>query len=249
MASVNRAQLRTLTRVFANARPAGANAFLVDSDATPNATSLDTLINLRLASLYDMLVLARGHEYYAADTAVSVVANTSTYSLAGLNPPFYQLLTAHLEWDAQNFEQLQDTSQFERTQFVNWSQWARWAPKAYRLKGTQTASASTIELFPTPSAAVTMRVRYVPAFVALADDVATFDSVNGWEKLVALGAAIDYKAASDKAPNQLQQLYAEEYERIKTLADQRAANAPARIIDVQPERIRSDWSGDRHWIG
>lgn len=249
MASVNRAQLRTLVRVFANARPAGANAFLVDSDAAANATSLDTLINLRLASLYDLLVLARGHEYYAADTTVALVNGTATYSLAALAPPFYQLLTAHIDWGPQDLEQLQDTSLFERTQFANWSQWARWAPKAYRLRGTQAAAASTIELFPTPTAAATMRVRYVPAFVALADDAAVFDSVNGWEKLVALGAAIDYKAASDKSPSQLMPLYAEEYERIKTIADQRAANAPARIIDVQPERMHSDWSGDRHWIG
>jgi hypothetical protein len=249
MASVNRAQLRTLVRVFANARPSGANAFLVDSDAAANATSLDTLINLRLASLYDLLVMARGHEYYAADAVVPLVANTASYSFSAFTPPYYQLLTAHLEWGPQEFEQLQDTSLFERTQFTNWSQWARWAPKAYRLKGSQAASASTIELFPTPTAAATMRVRYVPAFVALADDVVTFDSVNGWEKLVALGAAIDYKAASEKAPTQLQQLYAEEFERIRTIADQRAANAPARIIDVQPERMRSDWSGDRHWIG
>jgi hypothetical protein len=249
MPSVNRAQIRTLARVFANARPAGSNAFLVDSDATANATSLDTLINLRLASLYDLLVSARGHEYYASDTLVPLLPNVATYSLAGLSPPFYELLTVHLEWDATNFEQLQDTSQFERTDFTNYSQWGRWAPKAYRLRGTQAAAASTLEIFPTPTAAVNARVRYVPAFVALADDTTTFDSVNGWEKLVALGAAIDYRAASDKTSTQLQQLYAEEFARITSIADQRAANAPARIVDVRPEAVRSDWAGDRRWIG
>jgi len=77
MASVNRAQLRTLVRVLANQRPAGAQAFIVDSDAAANATSLDTLINLRLASLYDLLVVARGHEYYAADAAVAISPSRS----------------------------------------------------------------------------------------------------------------------------------------------------------------------------
>lgn len=248
MASVNRAQLRTLTRVFADARPAAANSFLIDSDANPNATSLDTLVNLRLASLYDLLVMARGHEYYASDALIPTIVGTAAYSLAALVPPFYQLLTAHLEWDAQHFEQLQDTSLFERTDFINWAQWGRFAPKAYRLRGTQAAAASTLELFPTPTTVVNMRVRYVPAFVALPDDATTFDSVNGWEKLVALGAAIDYRTASDKDPGRLVALYAEEYERIKGIADQRAANAPARIIDVQPETSRAEWLGDRSWI-
>src|SRR6187549_58722 len=170
MASVNRAQLRTLARVYANQRPAGANAFIVDSDATLNATSVDTLINLRLASLYDMLVAARGHEYYASDYTVPTINGTATYSLAALTPPFYQLLDVRLEWDNQNIESVQDTSVYERSNYQNWMQsWSRWSPKAYRLRGTQTASASTLEFFPTPNVVVPVKVRYIPAFVALAD--------------------------------------------------------------------------------
>lgn len=248
MASVNRAQLRTLVRILANQRPAGANAFILDSDATANATSLDTLINLRLASLYDLLVAARGHEYYASDATIALVAGTSTYSLAALSPPFYQLLTLHLSWDAQNQEQMQDTSAYERTGLVNWSTWARFAPKAFRLRGTQTASASTLEIFPTPTAAVSAVMRYVPAFVALPDDTTTFDSVNGWETLVALGAAIDMKIAAEKDASNLQRRYAEEYDRVKTLADQRVANLPPRIIEMSPESRSDVWSGDRRWI-
>lgn len=248
MASVNRAQIRTLVRVFANQRPAGSNAFIVDSDATANATSLDTLINLRLASLYDLLVAARGHEYYASDALVPLVAGTATYSLAALTPPFYQLLTVHLEWDATTFEQIYDTSQLERTNYVNYSTWARLAPKAFRLRGTQAAAASTLEIFPTPTGAVNARVRYIPAFVALPDDTTAFDSVNGWEKLVALGVAVDIKTASDKAPGMLTQLYAEEYERITAIADKRSANTAPQIVSVPEGRYIGEWAGDRRWI-
>jgi hypothetical protein len=249
LATVNRAQLRTLARVYANQRPAGANAFIVDSDATLNATSLDTIINLRLASLYDMLVAARGHEYYASDTAITTVPGTSTYSLAALTPPFYQLLDLRIEWDQQNIEPVQDTSVYERSNYQNWLQtWSRWSPKAYRLRGTQVASASTLELFPTPNVAVLMRARYVPAFVALADDTATFDSVNGWETLVALGAAIDMRMAADKDYAQIEKRYNQEFARIYGIADQRAANMPPRIVDVNPDSFIGEWVGDRRWI-
>lgn len=249
MATVNRAQLRTLARVLANQRPEGPQAFIIGSDATANATSLDTLINLRLASLYDMLVAARGHEYYAADAAITTIPGTATYSLGALTPPFYQLLDLRIEWDTQNIEAVKDTSVYERSNYQNWLQtWSRWSPKAYRLRGTQTASASTLELFPTPNVAVLMRARYIPAFVALADDAATFDSVNGWEVLVALGVAIDMRMAADKDYRQHANRYAEEFERIRGLADQRSANMPPRIVDVNPDAFVGEWIGDRRWI-
>lgn len=242
MAQVTLAQLRTLARVFANQRPAGSNAFVIDAD-------LNTIINLRIASLYDMLVAARGHEYYASDYTFTTANGTPTYSLAALTPPFYQLLDVRLNWDAQNIEAVQDTSVYQRSNYQNWLQaWSRWSPKAYRLRGVQAASASTLEFFPTPTVTVSCTARYIPAFVALPDDVTTFDSVNGWEVLVALGAAIDLRMSAEKDYGPVGARYSEEFERIKGLADQRSANMPPRIVDVNPDVFLGEWSGDRRWI-
>ena len=247
MGLVNRALLRNLARIYAEGRPSGANAFIVDSDATANAVSLDTLINLAIAKFYDMLVAARGHEYYAVDTPITMIAGTQQYALPA---NFYQLLTAHLEWDIRNFEQLQDTSQFERTYFQNWQTWGRLSPKAYRLIGTQTASAQTLELWPAPSLSGTvLRVRYIPQFAPLTDDVTSFDSVNGWEKFIALAAAIDYRTAAGKDLGNLSGLYQEELTRIESMADKRAANAAPTIIDVRPDWFADERRGDRRWIG
>jgi hypothetical protein len=246
MGLVNRALLRNLARIYADGRPNGANAFIVDSDATANAVSLDTLVNLAIAKFYDMLVAARGHEYYAVDVPITMVVGTQQYQLP---TNFYQLLTAHLEWDVRNFEQLHDTSQYERTQYQNWQTWARWSFKAYRLLGTQQASAQTIELWPAPTAAGTiLRVRYIPQFAPLTDDTTNFDSVNGWEKFIALAAAIDYRTAAGKDLGNLASLYQEELTRIESMADKRAANAAPTIIDVNPEVGINEWSGDRRWI-
>jgi len=242
LASITLVQLRTLARVYSNQNPGGTNAFVSDTD-------LNSLINLRIASLYDLLVAARGHEYYASDYTFNTANGTPTYSFAALTPPFYQLLDVRLNWDAQNIEAVQDTSVFQRSNYQNWLQtWSRWSPKAYRLRGVQTASASTLEFFPTPTVVVPCTARYIPAFVALPDDNATFDGVNGWEVLVALGAALDLRMAADKSPGFLTQRFAEEHERIKGLADQRSANMPPRIVDVNPDSFIGEWVGDRRWI-
>lgn len=250
MAAVTRKLLRNLARLYADGRPGGANAFVVDSDATADAVSLDTIINLKLASLYDLLVLAGGHEYYAVDATIPIVANTSTYSLAALSPPFYQALTIHLNWGPLDNEPLTDTSELERIAYLNWTQWARWAPKAYRLRGTQGASSQTLEIFPTPSGAVNAILRYVPAFVPLPDDTTTFDSVNGWENLVALAAAIDYRAIAEKPNQDLIVLYQAELARVQGLADKRAANATPQVVQTNPESrtMAGEFLGDRRWI-
>lgn len=246
MALVTRAYLRNLTRVYADARPTSANSFIIDSDATANAVSLDSLVNQAIAKFYDLLVTARGHEYYAQDTTLTMAVGTATYTLPAT---FYQLLTATLQWDTQNYENLRDTSAYERSNYQNWQTWARWSLKAFRLRGTQGASAQTLELFPTPSISGTpLVVRYIPQFQPLTDDVTGFDSVNGWEKFIALAAAIDYRTAAGKDLGNLASLYQEELERIQSMADKRAANFAPTIIDVNPDQQMWEWSGDRRWI-
>lgn len=248
MGVVNRAYLRNLARLYANERPGGSTAFVVDSDATANAISLDSIINLKLASFYDLLVVARGHEAYTTDYSFSTAANTATYALPS---DFYQLLTIHLEWQANELEVIPATSVRERIDYQNYNNpWSRWSPKAYRLRGTQVAAASTLEIFPTPTTVVTARVRYIPEFQPLVTDTDTFDSVNGWENLVAIAAAIDLKTFAEKPLGTLPALLEKEEARIRGLADQRSANEAAQVVDVAPEgSYWAEFAGDRRWAG
>src|SRR5690242_73475 len=114
MGSVNRAYLRNLARLYADGRPGGTNTFVPDSDATLNAVSLDTLINTCLAELYDVLVAARGHEYYATDADISVVSGTTTYDLP---TDVYQLLSIRLNWGPTQIEELKPFGVRERTRY------------------------------------------------------------------------------------------------------------------------------------
>jgi hypothetical protein len=251
MSAINRAYLRNLARLYADGRPGGADGFVVDSDATANAVSFDTLVNGAAAELYDLLVSARGHEYYTTETttgltAGAIVAGTSAYTLP---TDFYQLLSLRLEWSANELEEMAPTSVMGRTAYQNFARtWAYGTPKAYRLRGTQTASAQTLDIFPTPTSAVTARLRYIPAFALLSSDSATFDGVNGWEKLIALKAAIEYRTIAEKPLGTLPQLYQECFGRIQSLADQRNANFAEQVQNVHPEgrhrRVGGLGSGD-----
>lgn len=240
MGSVNRAYLRNLTRLYADGRPGGSNAFVVDSDATANAVSLDTLINLAIAELYDVLVAARGHEYYATDADLSIVAGTSLYALP---TNCYQLLSIRLHWADTEIEELNIMGVRQRTRFEMLQVFDRYSPKAYRLQGTQTASARTVEILPIPTQSVTANIRYIPIFAPLTDDTSTFDGVNGWEKLVALKAAMEYRTIAEKPQGTLPQLYNDCLTRIHGLADQRNANLAEQVQQVFPERRRRGYLG------
>lgn len=244
MGAQNRAYLRNLARLYADGRPAGANAFVVDSDASANAVSLDTLINGQIAQFYDLLVQARGADYYVTDAALAVVAGTALYSLPA---DFYQLLTLSLTWAANDVELMHPTSQRERITYGNWNTWGRYAPKAYRLRGTQ-AAPRTVEIFPTPTSAVAANVRYIPVYAPLTDDTTTVDFCDGWEKLVCLGAAIEYRAIAEKDAGALTRLYAEQLARIEGLANQRDATYAEQVQDVFPEQSVDEYRGDRRWI-
>lgn len=234
MSSVNRAYLRNLAQLYADGRPGGTNSFVVSSDATANAVSWDTLINSCLLELFDLFVAARGHEYYETDADLSIVAGTSRYSLPA---DFYQLLSLRLYWSDTDIEEMHQMGVRERTRYERQpSNFDRWTPKAFRLRGTQAASARTVEILPVPTQAVTANVRYIPVFSALTDDTTTFDVVNGGDDLVALKAAIKYRTIAEKPIGNLQALYAECYARIQGMADQRAANFAEQIQQVFPER-------------
>jgi hypothetical protein len=233
MSAINRAYLRNLARLYADGRPGGSEAFIVDSDGTADAVSLDTLINGAAAELYDLLVAARGHEYYATDSTLSIVSGTATYPLP---TDFYQMLSVRLEWGVGQLEELKPVAVRQRTAFENsLASWQLGSLKGYRLRGTQTASAATIEFFPTPTCSVTARVRYIPAFALLTSDSATFDGVNGWEKLIALKSAIEYRTIAEKPLGTLPTLYTECFQRIQSLADQRNANYAEQVQNVFPD--------------
>ncbi|HKY41380.1 MAG TPA: hypothetical protein VJN18_35850 [Polyangiaceae bacterium] len=250
MGSVNRAYLRNLARLYADGRPGGADSFIPDSDSSTDGVSFDTLVNSCIAEWYDMLVSARGHEAFLTENTFTVAGGTKTYTLPA---DFYQLLSARLEWGPTDIEELVPVGQNNRTDLDMVTTFARWTPKAYRLRGTQATGMRTFELFPTPptgTSSVTCRYRYIPICGLLTDDTTTFDDANNTSDYVALSAAIKYRTVAEKPIGHLQNLLAQCSARILALADQRNANYAEQIGQTYPERGAGfmQYLADRRWI-
>lgn len=196
-------------------------------------TQIERLVNLKLAKLYDLLIAARGQDYYITDDTLSITAAAgSEYSLAS---DFYQLKHVVLEWGSNQQETVRAVNSVaQRIRLLNADDWAQWSRKGYRLRGT------TIEFLPTPRSSVTCRYQYIPAFTFLTNDTPgttdVFDGINGWEELVTLGVAMDLMEMEEAGSGQRwAPQYAEQYERIAALAADRDADTPMQIQDVNPD--------------
>lgn len=226
-------KLRGLARLYADQRPGGANAFVPDVAGAADTAGVNDLINLALTELYDLLVAARGPEYYSTSASITLVAGTNAYSLPAT---FYQMQGLILRWNSQDHEPVDDMErELQRVDYINGSVWSPWGPKAYRIR------AGNIEIYPAPSGTLPpCDILFVPAFQDLTADTQTFDGVNGWEKLVALRVAMELRAIEEMPFADLQQLYGLERERIEAMKTEREASQPKRVINVNPER-RQVW--------
>jgi hypothetical protein len=221
--SVTLASVRTLARLYADERPGGASGVFI------NDTEANSLVNLAIGELYDLLVSARGHEHYETeDTSILTVAGTPNYQIS-----YYQLLSVHLRWSATSLEEVKALNNIgDRHHFVNGNaSWAEGSTKAFRLKG------DILEFFPTPTAATQVVLRKIVPFTDLTNDNQTFDGVNGWDRLVALRVAIEMRTIAGQAHSFLASLYQQERERVEELAGQLAANHVAKIRDVDPDGL------------
>lgn len=232
--SVTLAQLRLDARLYADQRPGSASSFITE-------TELTRLVNRKARELYDMLVEARGSDYYATEGTIAIVSGTTRYSLPA---DFYQLSSVTLEWSTQDFELVFPVgSTRERNKFegVNgrWPAWARFSPKGYKLRSSQ------IEILPEPRGDVTCRLQYVPVYTDMTADGDTFDGINGWEKMVALGVAIEMRIIEKRSASDLADLYREQLARIETMKSERDQEAPKEIVDERRLRGRGNWLASR----
>ena len=227
--SVTLAQLRLDARLYADQRPGSASSFITE-------TELTRLVNGKVKELYDLLLEARGCEYYATEATIAIAAGTPRYDLPA---NFYQLSSVTLEWTDLDFELLFPvTANRQRTPYQTWRLWSRYEPKAFRLRASQ------LEFLPTPTGDVTCRIQYAPTFTELSADGDTFDFINGWEKMVTLGVAIEMRAIEKRTANDLMGMYQEQRDRIETLKTERDQETPKEVIDVTTMRRGRAWYGN-----
>lgn len=228
-ASVTLLQLRTDARLYADQRPGSSTSFISDAELT-------RLVNMKVKELYDLLVEARGSAYYATEATIAIAGGTSRYDLPA---NFYELDSVTLEWNDQDHELMfpVGSTRLRIAYESTWHKWSRYDAKAYRLRASQ------LEFLPAPTSDVTCRLQYVPVYTDMAADGDTFDGINGWEKMVSMGVALEMLSIDKRTNGTLAQMYAEQLGRIEAMKTERDAEAPKQIVDVNRLRGRRGWYG------
>ncbi len=213
------AQMRTNVRELADMENTG---FVEDAE-------VDRRLNEALRQLYDKLIKARGEHYYSASASISTVAAQSLYTFASDFSAIdcYRLLRVL----ASDGSQVVDLPSFEWADLAELQSYGSSGGNSYHLWRYK-LKPTGIELQPTPQAARTLTLHYIPAMTELTNDSDTFDGVNGWERWACLTAAIDLLIKEESDPSGLMAQRAMLEADIINLASSRDQARPERIQDT-----------------
>lgn len=180
-------------------------------------------VNKGLNELYDVLVEARGRDYYRASATITLTG-AEDYPLPA---DFYKLIGVRRPTGGalEPYDPAQDAELRDGSLVIGI------APLYYQLRG------ANITLLPI-SGAGDVVLDYVPAFSDLTTESATFDGVSGWEDYASLFAArrMALKDESYELAGTLAGDLAKLGERIGKLAPKRDAGSPRRVKDVRSQQ-------------
>lgn len=187
--------------------------------------------NQSIAHLRDLLIQARGNDYFSVTSApIVLVLNQTVYDLP---VDCYTLLSARIDLGGGITYPLEPFEDIEEPELLTLSVSTNGAYVSYRLN-----SATEIEFLPQGPVGAKVYLRYIPPAPRLVDDSDLFDGFNGWEEFVILDAArkICTKAGDWPRVAQLKDDIVKIEMRIKSLATKRDKGRPERVKDVRAMR-------------
>jgi hypothetical protein len=238
-------QIETDARLYADQRAtSGASAQFIDQ------TEARRLINQHGRKLYDLCILARP-EFYAIELRATLNDPTLGACVSGRRlfipmpqcPPFYLLLGLEIVWTPTNIEPIEEIRAADSYRYESTGIWGQWESKGYVLGGALDGDGEGVYVAPGPPGldGTTIRCRYVPAWQDLGAknckncDNDSFNAVNGWDRLLAYSVAREMRGIMRAQEDPwLERAYAEEKDRIETMARERNAQEPLEIRDVEP---------------
>lgn len=207
--------------------------------------------------LYDLLISARGQEYYRKTVETYVVAGQPLYHLPS---DFYKLLAVFANPSTSAISGVVVAGTFGETDSRDSAGWFRLDPFemrdlarymgrratgpeecGYRLRGAQWEDPSgefgvgteDLEISPSPSTAWALRVEYLPvAWTTLSGTEMKLNGVNGYEQFVVLETAIYALQKEQSDASHLERRLAAETTRIEAMAKARDFTAPSAIVDT-----------------
>ena len=217
--TVTLAQLIEDTRRWANIRTSNPDdAHLTDADVS-------RVLELKLAEFHELLTSATASAFAETEADVAIVDG-----VGDLPDDFFRLNAAWVEWSETDHESLSGLPSQQDATLYQGGNWTAGAPKAFRVVGGE------LHVFP-PATTATVRVAYVPAFA----NAEEYDGVNGWEKYVTMGAAIELLAVENRSNGKLETLYALQEERVRAMVEERQAQDAPKVRDVSVHAARERW--------
>jgi hypothetical protein len=241
-ATVLRSQLVTFAR-----QAAGFDVTGTSPDEFVNDPEILGMVDRSATALYDLLVKARGEEYYLSEQTIAVSQPAGT--LYTLNANFYQLLNVHIQGPGfVGFLTLDPFQEREVAELKTQSLIGTYYPQMtkYRLRGVQgtpgnppTAPVAMIEFLPAPLVSFSAFVRYLPTCArgaiggTLTNPDVSYDGIDGWEEFVIwdVAAKLVIKEERDSTPYLQQRAMVEK--RIQELAGARNAGEPEHVVDTR----------------
>ncbi len=230
------ARTRTLTQLLDDVRKRAD--IESETDRFPDA-ELTRYVNQGITELYDLLVAARGRQYYRKSPphSITTTGNTSRYAL---NSDFYRLISLRVAGPG-GIRLVpflpEDEPMLREPGFIGSK------PTHYELQP------GYIELLPLHAGGWTVVVDYIPVATQLSAGADTFDGINGWEEYV-----VDYAASCVATKDQENELLAGLAAamgmlkaRIQALAPGRDSFRAERVKDVRGEVLFGAFGRRRPW--
>ncbi len=230
---------RTLNELIAEVRQ---RSDMVNSDFVTDA-EVTRYINESISELYDMLITAKGQEWFIREYALTTLASQDSYEIPAAED-FYILLGVDLNSGAENpsplrpymLDERHDRAHFDTRPFL----YQNGTNLRYRLSGTVKATAPGIGTYnhritfkPTPPAGLNITLLYIPhapVLVTGATDV--WDGFNGWEEYAIVDSAIKCLEKEESSTVALERRKERLIQRINGLASAHDDGFPERVTDV-----------------
>jgi len=216
----------TMQQLIADARLWSDTRTSSPDNAHLTNTEVSRIIALQMAEFHEMLNSASASAFSETEANVAIVGGTGD-----LPDDFFSLRAAWVEWSATDHESLSNLGAQQDATLYAGGSWTTGAPKAFRVVGDQ------LRVFPEATSA-TVRIAYVPAFA----EASEYDGVNGWEKMVTMGAAIEMLAIENRRNPILEGQYLAQKERVRSMVEERQGQDAPMVRDVGWGAPRERWS-------
>lgn len=228
MASVTVTELVSGARLYADERSSGSQAYIPDADAS-------TIVRASVVKLRQLLELERGHDLYTSTSNFSTVDGTAAYALPS---DYGATLRVRLKWGTGQTEDVHAAEVGEESELEDIGEWAQLGSKRYRIRD------SSLHVFPTPDAAVSVEHLYTTRFSTSATTADLL--VDGWDEWVKLDAAIRILEIQGKPHTWLKEDREKLEAQLTRAAKDRVVEDATHIVDVAPRfRRRDPWPRPR----